>query len=137
MQMRDPRPESARGLGCLRPSKQCPSRPRKTTAPASVPHPHHAEAGSRDRASAPQVPGVKVEKAERSCLGAGLRGKLNLGKPGETQTQGWARPSEEPATNTAWSLLRVPLNAGTLLGALANFPASRTPRLRLTSPLRR
>ena len=39
MQMGDVRPESARGRGCLRPSKQCPSRPRKTTARASAPHP--------------------------------------------------------------------------------------------------
>lgn len=100
MQMGDARPESARGQGCLRPSKQGPSRPRKTTAPAFAPHPHphpRADAGSRDRASARQVPGVKVEKAERPCLGAGLRGKRNLGKPGAPQTRGWGT-----ATRGAW-----------------------------------
>lgn len=36
--------------------------------------PPRASAGSRDQASARPVPGVKVEKAERSFLGAGLRG---------------------------------------------------------------
>lgn len=88
--------------------------------------PRPCRAGSRDRASGGRVTRVKVEKAERSCLGAGLRGELTQQARG---TSG-SRPgtaTEEPATSAAWSLLRAP-HLGTPVKALANSGES-LPRL--------
>ena len=79
-----------------------------------------AGAESRDRARVGRVPGAKVEKAERSSLGAG---EGERGEPGQARGTGGGTTPAEPATNTAWSPLGDP-HTGTLVEALANSAES-------------